>query len=138
MVALAAADAYGGIGALAQLLELLEGAGVSPVVHGGREGCCVAAAEVADADGRVGAVGDGEGACVGRAELAGRRTARVLRIPEYGARRDELVGDAQLGRGRVGGGGGVGGGLWLGRCCSGKRCSVPGLRRLYSFAGPSE
>lgn len=46
---------YGGIGALAQLLQLLEGAGMPAVVHGRDD---LAAAEVSDADGGVGAVGD--------------------------------------------------------------------------------
>lgn len=79
-------EPYRRICALAQLLELLEGAGVSAVVHGGWEGRCVAAAEVAYADGRVGAVCDREGARVGRTELARRWTVCVLRIPEDGAR----------------------------------------------------
>lgn len=42
---------YRGIGALAELLELLEGAGVAAVVHGGHQRHAVAVAEVADADG---------------------------------------------------------------------------------------
>ena len=124
-------EPYRRIRALAQLLELLEGAGVAPVVHGGWEGRCVATAEVAYADGRVGAVCDRKSARVRRAELAGRRAIRVLRIPEDSARRDEFVGDAQLRRGRVSGGGSGGGSLWLGRRGSGKRCSVPGLFNVY-------
>lgn len=40
----------GRIGTLAQLLELLEGAGVAAVVHGGYGGNGLALAEVADAD----------------------------------------------------------------------------------------
>lgn len=101
------------------------------VVHGRGERRCLAAAEVADADGRVGAVCDGECAGVGRAELAGRRAAGVLGVEEDGARSGELVGDAQLGRRGVRGGGrgrsGGGGGWWCrGGGGGGKRYSVPG------------
>jgi hypothetical protein len=46
---------YSRIGALSELLELLEGAGVPSVVHAGDDGDNLALAEVADADGRVGA-----------------------------------------------------------------------------------
>jgi hypothetical protein len=45
--------AYRSIGSLAELLQLLEGAWVSSIVHGGDYGCgmAVAVAEVADANG---------------------------------------------------------------------------------------
>ena len=48
--------AYSSICSLTKLLQLLEGAGVSSVVHGRYDGHSVAVAEVADADGRVGAL----------------------------------------------------------------------------------
>lgn len=53
---------YGGIGTLAELLELLEGAGVT-LVHGGY---ALAAAETAYADSRVGTVVERESTDVGR------------------------------------------------------------------------
>ena len=70
---------YSCIGALAQLLQLLEGAGMFPVVHSGH---VLATAQVADADGRVGAVGEGAG--VGGPKLGGRRARGVLGVPEDG------------------------------------------------------
>ena len=81
---------YGGIGTLAELLELLEGAGVT-LVHGGY---ALAAAETAYADGRVGAVVERKSTDVGRMEsLVGRVAVRVARIPENGAGRRQLAGN---------------------------------------------
>ena len=76
------AQTHRGIGALAQLLELLERTGVS-LVH---LGDALAAAEAADADGRVGAVVEREGADVGGHKTGVRRVAvGVARVPEDGA-----------------------------------------------------
>ena len=62
--------AYRSIGALSELLKLLERAGVSSVIHGGHDGRSVAVgvtvAEVADADGRVCAVRGGRECLRGR------------------------------------------------------------------------
>ena len=57
---------YSSICSLSKLLQLLEGAGMSAVVHGGHNGYRVAVgvAKVADADGRVGALGGDKCACV--------------------------------------------------------------------------
>jgi hypothetical protein len=90
---------HSSIGSLAELLQLLEGAGVSSVVHGGGAGRAVAVAEVADADGGVGAVGSGE--CAGVYGLE----AGVLGVPEEGRGGRQLAGNAQRGGGvRVVGG----------------------------------
>ena len=96
---------HSGIGTLAQLLQLLERAGVSPIVHGRDGGDVLAAAEVAHADGAVGAVevGNGECARVRRLERAWGRSCSVVAVPENGSGGGELVCDAQLGGGRGGG-----------------------------------
>lgn len=76
------------------------------VVHGGHEGrgAAAAAAEIAHADGRVGAIGHGEGSGVSGLEAARGRSRGELGVPENGRRGGELAGDAQ-GRGRARGGG---------------------------------
>lgn len=114
------ACAYRGIGALAELLELLEAAGVAPRVHGVRDGLAVA--ERAHGNGGLGAEGDRDSAGDGGLEAAGRRAVGVL--PEFGARGGDLAGDAQergrrcwrCRRGRAvwgGGSGRRGEGWWL-------------------------
>jgi hypothetical protein len=90
-----AVAAYRGIGALAELLELLEGAGVSAVVHGRHKGRRVAVAEVAHADGRVGALRGDQSAGVDWLEAARRRARGELGVPEDGRGRRELPGNAQ-------------------------------------------
>jgi hypothetical protein len=108
-------SAYSRIGALSKLLELLEGAGVPSVVHGGHDGNDLAFAEVADADGRVGAVGHSKSPRVRGFELAdGGWARRELGVPENGRCGGELAGDAQGGA-RVVGRGIRGGGGWLRR-----------------------
>lgn len=97
-----------------------------PAVVHGRRGCWgyrLAAAEISHADGGVGAACDGESACVRRLELPWRRARCELGIPEDGAGRGKLVGDAQLRRGV---GAGDVGGVWFGRLAAGER--VPGRR----------
>ena len=91
--------AYRGIGAFSKLLELLERAGVSSVIHSGHDGRSVAVgvtvAEVADADGRVCAVRGDESACVDGVEAARRRSRCKLGIPEDGRGRCQLASNAQ-------------------------------------------
>lgn len=87
--------AYCGISALAELLELLEGAGVSAVVHGRHNGLCVAVAEVADADGRVGALRGYKSAGVDWLETARGRSRGKLGVPEDGRGGRELASNAQ-------------------------------------------
>ena len=72
---------------------------MSSVVHGGGAGGAVAVAEVADADGGVGAVGSSE--CAGVYGLE----AGVLGVPEDGRGGRQLASNTQRGRGaRVVGG----------------------------------
>jgi hypothetical protein len=80
------------------------------VVHDdcGRRGS-LAFSEITDADGRVGAVFDGEGG-ERRLEFGGRRARCVLGVEEDGAGRRELVRDVQVGQGRGAGAGLLGGG----------------------------
>lgn len=79
---------------------------MSAVVHGGHDGGDVAVAEIADADGRVGAIRDGESAGVDWFKAARGRSGREFGVPEDGRRGRELAGNAQRGRGaRVVGGG---------------------------------
>jgi hypothetical protein len=73
---------YSRICALSQLLQLLEGARVSPVVHDGHDGYDLAFAEVADADRRVCADGYSESPRVRGFELAGGRSVCKLGVPE--------------------------------------------------------
>lgn len=101
---------YGSICSLSQLLQLLKGARVPSAVHGGKYRYDLAFAEVADADGRVGAVGHGESAGVRRLELARGWACRELGVPEDGRGGGELVGNAQSRAGDFGGGGGGDGG----------------------------
>lgn len=80
---------------------------MSSVVHGGRAWYGIAVAEVADTDGRVGAIGDGEGSRVCWFEAARRRSRRELGVPENGRCSCELTGNAQRrggARGRGNGG----------------------------------
>jgi hypothetical protein len=65
---------------------------VAAVVHGrycNRD--CLAVAEVADADGRVGAIRDRKSAGVGWLKLAWRRARCELGVPENGAGGGEAV-----------------------------------------------
>jgi len=73
---------------------------VSAVVHGRHDGLCVAVAEVADADGRVGAVRGDKRAGVDGLETARGRSRGELGVPEDGRGGRELAGDAQR-RGRL-------------------------------------
>jgi hypothetical protein len=67
---------------------------VAAVVHGRYGGGdCLAVAEVADADGRVGAICDRESAGVRGLELAWRRARCKLGVPEDGAGGGESVDD---------------------------------------------
>jgi hypothetical protein len=82
---------------------------VSAVVHGGDDGDDLALAEVADADGGVGAVGHCQSPRVRGLELAGGWACGELGVPEDGRGRRQLVGNAQsrarvVGRGRGCGG----------------------------------
>lgn len=74
--------AYSSICSLTKLLQLLEGAGVSSVVHGRYDGHSVAVAEVADADGRVGALRGYKSAGVDWLETARGRSRGELGVPE--------------------------------------------------------
>ena len=85
---------YRGIGALAELLELLEAAGVASRVHSLLYGPAVA--EVAHRDARFSAEGDSKRASDGRLEAAGRCALAVL--PELRACTCYLPGNAQKGR----------------------------------------
>ena len=88
---------YSSVRALAKLLQLLERAGVSAVVHGGHDGGDVTVAEVANADRGVGAVGDSESACVDWLQAARGRSRGKLGVPEDGGGGGELAGDSQRG-----------------------------------------
>lgn len=68
------------------------------LVHGGQ---ALSVTEVADADGGVGAVVDGEGADVSGPEAGGRRASGVLGVKEDCACGSKLLGDGQR-RGRRG------------------------------------
>lgn len=87
--------AYSSICSLTKLLQLLEGAGVSSVVHGRYDGHSVAVAEVADADGRVGAVRGDKRAGVDGLETARGRSRGELGVPEDGRGGRELASNAQ-------------------------------------------
>ena len=97
---------YRRIGALAELLQLLEAAWVSSRVHPLLYGLAVA--QVPDTYRGLGAKGNGKGASDGRLKLAGRWAIGIL--PELGARSRDLAGDAQerRRRGRAVWGGGRG------------------------------
>jgi hypothetical protein len=72
---------------------------VSSVVHGRDDGQGIAVAEVADADGRVGAVRGDQSAGVDWLETARGRSRGKLGVPEDGRGGRELAGNAQR-RGR--------------------------------------
>ena len=105
--------AYSSIGTLSKLLQLLERAGVPTVVHGGYDWGDLAFAEVADADGRVGAIWYSESPRVRGLELARGWSCSELGVPEDGRRGRQLGCNAQGGA-RVFGSG-CGGGGWLRR-----------------------
>jgi len=74
---------------------------LSAAIHSGGRGYgrdwrwdCVSGAEVAQADGRVGAVCNCERGCVGGEQPDRRRAVGVLGVPEDGSRAGQLVGDA--------------------------------------------
>lgn len=83
---------YSRIGALSQLLELLEGTGVA-LVHGWD---ALTAAETADADGRVGSVVERESADVGGLQpLIARGAVGVAWVPENRTGRRQLAGNVE-------------------------------------------
>lgn len=96
----------GGIGALAQLLQLLEAAGVASRVHVLLCGRRLAVAKIAHGNGRLSAKGDSEDGL----EAAARGAVGVL--PELGARSRDLAGDVEERRRRRERGRAVAGGGW--------------------------
>jgi hypothetical protein len=72
---------------------------MSSIVHGGDDWYGIAVAEVADADGRVGAVGGNECAGVDWLEAARGRSRSELGVPENCRRSGELASDAKRGGG---------------------------------------
>lgn len=86
---------YRCVGPFAQLLQLLEGIWV-PFIH--VEGRCLLAPEIANADGRVGAVSEREkeGGEVGGAQAHRRRPAGVFGIPKDGSCSGQARGNLQI------------------------------------------
>jgi hypothetical protein len=86
-------ERHRGIGALSQLLQLLKGAGIPPVVHDGDCWDGLTTTEVADTDGGVGAICDSESTGVSGSENRRRRTRGISLVPEDSTGGGELAGD---------------------------------------------